>query len=119
MAADSAAPGDELTLARYEAAHRQWFAEGETSPMVTRIIERRLDAEAVEFALRRRGRDQELTRKLLIVCYLAEAQAEYLGQFVQLERSPARAWAALIGAMLGAACKLVKGEFSILLHGLR
>ena len=112
-------PADELTVARYEAAHRRWFAGEETSPLVRRILDRRLDAEAIEFALRRRGRGQELTRKLLIVCYLAEARAEYMGEFVQLQHSPARAWAGLAGATLDAAWKLVMGEYALVRHGLR
>jgi hypothetical protein len=81
-------------------------------------VERRLDAEAIEYALRRRGQGRELTRKLQIVCYLAEARAACLGEFVNLEAAGARAWVLLTGATLGAAWKLCKGEFTIRRHGL-
>ncbi len=109
---------DEITIARYEAAHRKLFAGETSSPLVACILGRRLDAEAVEFALRRRGRGQELTRKLQIVCYLVEPRARYLAEFVNLKPSRVRAWAALTGATLGAVWKLCKGEYAIRRHGL-
>jgi SAM-dependent methyltransferase len=109
---------DELTVARYEAAHRQLFPGEPSSPMIARIVERRLDAEAIEFALRRRGRARELTRKLQTLSYLAEARASYLDQFVNLEPSRAGAWAKLATATFGALWKLFKGEYLIRRHGL-
>lgn len=109
---------DALTVARYEAAHRELFAGEPTPAWVTRIVERRLDAEAIEFALRRRGRGRELTRKLHICCYLAEARAEYLDRFVNSGASRARAWSALLGGVAGALWKLLKGEYAIRRHGL-
>ena len=86
--------------------------------MIARIVERRLDAEAIEFALRRRGRGRELTRKLQIASYLAEARAPYLDQFVNLKPSRLRAWSKLTGATLGALWKVCKGEYLIRRHGL-
>jgi SAM-dependent methyltransferase len=109
---------DEQTVARYEAAYRQLFANDPPSPAIARIVARRLDAEAIEFALRRRGRARELTRKLQILSYLAEARTPYLDQFVNLETSRVRAWATLAAATLGAAWKLCKGEYLIRRHGL-
>ena len=109
---------DPLTVARYEAAHRELFHDSPTPAWLTRIVERRLDAEAIEFALRRRGRGVELTRKLQICCYLAEARSAYLDRFVNLEASKPRAWLALAGAASGALWKLLKGEYAIRRHGL-
>src|SRR5215472_13723578 len=113
---------DELTVARYEAAHCQLFPGEPSSPTIDRIVEQRLDAEAIEFALRRRGvrskLGRELTRKLQIVSYLAEARATYLDQFVNLEPSRASAWAKLATATFGALWKLFKGEYLIRRHGL-
>ncbi len=109
---------DAATVARYEAAHRELFPEEPTPAWLTRIVERRLDAEAVEFALRRRGRGRELTRKLQICCYLAEARAEYLERFVNLQPSRARAWGALLSASAAALWKLLKGEYAIRRHRL-
>jgi len=111
-------PPDEIAVARYEAAHGQLFAGQPSPPWIARIVERHLDAEAIEFALRRRGRGRELTRKLQIVCYLAEARSPHLAQFVNLEASRRRAWTALTRASLGALAKFCKGEYCIRRHGL-
>lgn len=111
-------PPDALTVDRYAAAHRELFASAQDPPWIARIVERRLDAEAIEFALRRRGRGRELTHKLQILCYLAECRAAYLPQFVNLHRSRSRAWLALAAATIGGAWKLCKGELAIRRHGL-
>lgn len=111
-------PPDELTISRYAAAHVELFPGAANPAWIDRIIERRLDPEAVEFALRRRGCGRELTRKLHILCYLAEVRAAYLPQFVNFRRSRSRAWFSLIAAALGAAWKLLKGEISVRRHGL-
>ena len=107
---------DSVVIARYEAAHRQ--AAAASSPMIAKVVAGRLDAEAVEFALRRRGQGRELARKMQIVCYLVEVRPEYLDEFVNAKRSRLRAWAALAGATLRSAWKLVKGEYLIRRHGL-
>jgi hypothetical protein len=86
--------------------------------MIACIVERGLDAEAIEFALRRRSRGSELTRKLQILSYLAESRAPYLDQFVNLKPSRLRAWTTLVTATLGAVWKLCKGEYLIRRHGL-
>jgi hypothetical protein len=111
-------PPDQTTVERYESAHRQLFPNEPSSPAIARIVERRLDAEAIEFALRRRGLARQLTHKLQVVSYLAEARARRLDQFVNLRASRARAWANLATATVGAAWKLCKGEYLIRRHGL-
>jgi hypothetical protein len=117
-------PLDAVTLARYEAALRQMGAA--TPPVVARVVVRRLDAEAVEFALRRRGArhgvreepGRDLARRMQILCYLVEVQPAYLGEFVDMESSRRRAWTALAGAALRSAWKLLKGEYLVRRHGL-
>lgn len=111
-------PADDAVVARYQAAHRELFSDEDPSPLMDKIVARRLDAEAIEFALRRRGQGRELTRKLQIVSYLQEARAEYLAEFVNFKSSRIRAWSALAAATLGAAWKRTKGEYSIRRHGL-
>lgn len=110
-------PPDDRTVERYLAAHRQLFP-GQASNLVDRVVERKLDAEAVEFALRRRGAGVELTRKLQILCYLAEARARYLEYFINRRRSRTAAWAAVALAALSAPWKLAKGEYTIRRNGL-
>jgi hypothetical protein len=82
------------------------------------VVARRLDAEAVEFALRRRGQAGDLARRMQILCYLVEVQPAYFGEFINAEKSRGRAWAALAGATLRSVWKLVKGEYLVHRHGL-
>jgi SAM-dependent methyltransferase len=113
---------DTLTVERYESAHHNLFPCDSPSPEITRIVELRLDAESIEFALRRHSPQRELscqlTRKLQVISYLAESRAPYLNQFVNLETSRPRAWATLIAATLAAVWKRCKGEYLIRRHGL-
>jgi hypothetical protein len=106
----------DAVIARYEAAH---CLSGQAKACPTSVVvARRLDAEAVEFALRRRGKGRELARKMQILGYLVEVRPEYLDRFVNSEASRRRAWAAVTGATLRSAWKLLKGEYSIRRHGL-
>lgn len=113
---------DAVAIARYEAAHGEAGAATRRAwprdPVVAKVVARGLDAEAVEFALRRRGRGRELARKMQIVCYLVEVRPAYLSEFVNMESSRGRAWAALSGAILRSGWKLFKGEYLIRRHGL-
>jgi hypothetical protein len=53
-----------------------------------------------------------------ILCYLVEVQPAYLGEFINVKSSRGGAWAALAGATLRSAWKLVKGEYLVRRHGL-
>ena len=110
------APLDAVSVARYEAALREMGAMA--SPVVLRVVALHLDAEAVEFALRRRGLGYDLARRMQILCYLVEVQPAYLDEFINVESSRGRAWSALAGATLRSAWKLVKGEYLVRRHGL-
>ena len=114
-----ARPADAVTVERYGRAHRLLFAEALTSPAVSRIVERRLDAEAIEYALRRRPSGRELSRKLQILSYLAEPRAAYQDEFVNRKNRRGAAIVRLAGAALRSARKRVKGELLVRRHGLR
>jgi hypothetical protein len=109
-------PLNAVVIARYEAAHRELSEP--PSQVVTKVVALRLDAEAVEFALRRRGAGKELARRIQILCYLVEVRPAYLAEFVNMESSRGRAWAALVRVTLRSAWKLLKGEYLIRRHGL-
>ena len=115
------APLDAVTVARYEAALQVRHALACPS-VVSKVVARRLDAEAVEFALRRRGllgdQARDLARRMQILCYLVEVQPAYLGEFINAEKSRGRAWAALVGTTFRSVWKLVKGEYLVRRHGL-
>jgi len=110
-------PIDDISRKRYEEAHRR-FPQAATTSLVSRVVAQRLDAEAVEFVLRRRGAGRELTQKIQVLSYLAEARPEYLAAFINTTPSQARAAAALLAAPLVAVWKSLKGEYLIRRHGL-
>jgi hypothetical protein len=111
-------PLDPILERRYEAANRHVFGCDLDSALVACIVERGLDAEAIEFALRRRKAGRELTTKLQILCYLAEARSEYQAEFINDGTSWFRAIAMCVAATTNAFWKLVKGEYLIRRHDL-
>jgi hypothetical protein len=111
-------PMDAAVAQRYEAAHGKLFPDEKTSPAVARVVSRRLDVEAVEFALRRRRSGAELTRKIQILCYLVEVRQRYQSHFIATNRGLVRGTMSLLGAALHSACKFCKGEYLIRRHGL-
>lgn len=82
------------------------------------ILERSLDVEAIEFALRRRNPQNLLTKKLLILCYLTESRGAYFTTFVNEQYRPARAFIKLSFATFRSVYKLVKGQCLIRIYGI-
>jgi hypothetical protein len=78
-------PLDPVVIARYEAALQVGHDLACPGEIVSTVVARRLDAEAVEFALRRRGLGRDLARRMQILCYLVEVRPDYLSEFVNLE----------------------------------
>lgn len=99
-------PIDEKTVDRYVAANL-------TEANIDRIVEKRLDVEAVEFALRHRN--PALTRKIQILCYLVEVRAEYQDDFIATRREPIFK---LLWNIPRAGWKRLKGECLVRLYGL-
>jgi hypothetical protein len=112
-------PIDDLTIERYADAHQQLFPELAPTALLENILVRRLDAEAVEVALRRRSPSNPLTRKFQILSYLAEVQPDQRPAFYQLTQSRAGAWAAILAALVRHAWKSVKGVWVVKQYGLR
>jgi hypothetical protein len=110
---------DDASVARYAAAHAALFPEAAQTELMRRVMARSLDAEAVEAALRRKYGSNILTRKLQVICYLAEVQPAYGRAFVNLRASKVRAWFGVIGAAMNGAWKLAKGAYLVKRHGLR
>lgn len=111
-------PLDASIVQRYEAAHRELFPDEAQSLPVARLISRRLDVEAIEFALRRRGRGAQLTRKIQVLCYLVEVRAAYQAQFVASKPERLKAAVSLLAAVLRTAWKCGKGEYLVRRHGM-
>ncbi len=83
---------------------------------LARLMERHVDLEAMEVALRRRNPDNSLTQRFRVLCYLAEARPEYFDRFVN--ETPAFVVGALtLGFLtLRSLYKLVKGDLLLRIH---
>ena len=80
------------------------------------ILERSMDVEAIEFALRRRTPNNILTKKFQILCYLAESRSRYFNKFVNEQRQPIRAFFKLSFHTLRSVYKLLKGRCLIRMY---
>ena len=111
------APPPEV-VERYVAANRHCFPfiEERYERAIRTLISRRLDVEAVEFALRRTN--PLLTRKIQVLFFLLEVRSGYYGRFVNCEAGAGRAWADLAGSVARAVWKRVKGEYLVRRYGL-
>jgi hypothetical protein len=101
----------------YVRAHAEVFSDGESRAVdVRRIVERGLDAEAIELALRLRDPKNALTQKMQILVYLAEARREYYDAFVLERATPLRAFLRLAVGTLRSLCKWAKGRWLVGRH---
>ncbi len=83
-----------------------------------KILHHALDVEAIEFALRVRGRGSELTRKIQILFYLVEVRRDYYGEFVNETPMFGRAAWRLAASVARTGWKLAKGCWLVWRHGL-
>jgi hypothetical protein len=99
-----------VVLERYNAAQRPSLING-TWINVDKIVKRRLDAEAVELASRRRK--TILSQKMHIMCYVAEASPSLLPNFISTRSSRIQAFAKLGIEGVRSAWKLAYGTYLI------
>ncbi len=90
----------------------------ETESALAKIVEHRLDVEAIEFVLRTQHRRPELTRKLQILFYLVEVRAPYYRCFIESRPGLCRGLLALVGAGARTARKYLAGRYLVWRHGL-
>src|SRR5439155_26599851 len=83
---------------------------------LTRLIDRGIDREALELALRRRTRANALTQRFQVLCYLAEARPEYYSRFVNESPRFLVGWLALALHTVRSVYKLIKGRCLIRIH---
>ena len=88
------------------------------SRFVERVVALRLDAEAVELAVRSRQGPPALTRKIRILFYLLEARPEYFAFFMGEGESWGSAAWGVARSVLQTAGKYLKGSYLIRRHGL-
>src|SRR5579862_729189 len=63
--------------ARYAQARERFFANDDAAPLVAQIVERGLDPEAIEYAMRVRGGPNGLTRRFQVMLSLCEVRSGY------------------------------------------
>lgn len=84
---------------------------------MSRVVERRLDPDAVELYLRVRHRGpNELGQRLHILLYLAELRPERFSSMTLTEPRRLRAWLGLVAIGLGLPFRLIKGWFQTARH---
>jgi hypothetical protein len=105
---------------RYIAANTLCFPESSplASKMMSKIVARRLDAEAVELALRLRKGPSILTKKIQILFYLLEVRSAYYSFFVGERESRPRAILGMLFSVFQTAMKSLKGVYLVRRHGL-
>jgi nucleoside-diphosphate-sugar epimerase len=104
-----ASPTEEI-LQRYQETVDQQLYNGRFIDL-PQIIERRLDAEAVEFAARRKG--TELSQKFQALCYIAELSPHFLPHFISHRSQRLRGIFELFWSGVRSAWKLIYGHYLI------
>ena len=112
-------PIPDVVIQRYVAANILCFPAPDMrdSKMVETIVAHRLDAEAIELAMRlRHGRDL-LTRKIQILFFLVEVRSAYYGYFVNQTPGLWRAVIRLLVSLVQTAWKGGKGCYLVWRYG--
>jgi hypothetical protein len=91
-------------------------ARGLAAVNIDLILQRSMDVEAIEFALRRRNPQNILTKKVLILCYLTESRSAYYADFVNEQHRPIGAFISLSLETCRSVYKLLKGLWLIRMY---
>ncbi len=113
-------PAPPEVIARYVEAHSIYLAEADERGrrVMQTVLERGLDLEAVELALRARRYDRSVTTKIQVLFYLVEVRSRYYGCFVNTAPGRVGAWWNLGKAVLKTAVKYLKGVWLVHKYGL-
>jgi hypothetical protein len=105
---------------RYVAANHLCFPvlDARDCRMVETIVARRLDAEAIELAMRLRRGSGVLTRKIQILFFLVEVRSVYYGDFVNQTPGLWRALLRLFVSSVQTVWKVAKGWYLVWRYGL-
>ena len=106
-----------------DAVRRQYASIIGRAPLAARprcnlaeLIDRGVDLEALELALRRRSTLNSLTQRFQTLCYLVEVRPEYFGRFVNERRAWASGTLLLAFETLRSLYKLIKGRILLRIH---
>ncbi|HMO16664.1 MAG TPA: NAD-dependent epimerase/dehydratase family protein [Oligoflexia bacterium] len=104
-------------ISNYINAHSKiQLSSEEEDKFLDYIVENRLDAEAIEFALRESN--TALRKKLLLIVYLSEIDPSLFPRFVTTKSSKPDALGILFLELVSSAVKIIKGHLIIYLHPL-
>lgn len=111
---------DVALLDRYVKAHEHYgIKENKKDQHVMRKLKLlNIDAEAVEYVLRLRDRNNILTRKTEILYFLAECESIRSGDFFNSQDAGLKAWLHLIGALGDTVLCFLKGCILVRRHDL-
>jgi hypothetical protein len=109
----------DVVVRRYVAANVLCFPAPDTRDckMVETIVAHRLDAEAIELAMRLRHGNDVLTRKIQILFFLVEVRSAYYGYFVNQTPGLWRAVIRLLASSVQTAWKGAKGCYLVWRYG--
>jgi hypothetical protein len=112
-------PIPEVVIQRYVAANALCFPtpDARDSRMVETIVAHRLDAEAIELAMRLRHGSDVLTRKIQVLFFLIEVRSAYYGYFVNQTPGLGRAVIRLLASSAQTAWKGCKGCYLVWRYG--
>lgn len=113
-------PADEILMDRYAGAHdRYGIKEGQQCLRLMKIvITHCLDAEAVEYALRLKNRNNILTRKVEILHFLAECQPRRSKDFFNDKDMGPKVWLDIIRALVDTLRYFIVGRRLVRRYGL-
>ena len=108
-----------IVVARYVAANQLCFPDlnEETCRILEAIVNRGLDAEAVELYLRLVRQNRVLTRKIQVLFYLVEVRADHYGEFVNQRPGLVHALLELFAAGIATVWKCIKGWYLVSTNG--
>lgn len=111
---------DQTTLDRYIQAHRHFCLthDATASRLMTTLLRNDLDAEAVEYVLRLKSRDNILTRKVEIIHYLAECRQSRSSDFFPVDDKDRFVWPGIFLALFRSARCFIHGHYLVRKHKL-
>lgn len=101
---------------RYIKAHKYVFRSPEIEILhvdLKTIIQKKLDLEAIEFALRFSNKDNLLTKKIHMLIYILESKQKYNDLFLNYEKNFLKGFSLLIFYTLRSIYLLSKGKYLI------
>jgi hypothetical protein len=85
---------------------------------IHKIIEKKLDVEAIEFFLRLKNRNNLLTQKLHALTYLVEVRKDFYEDFYLEKDSFFRGFLSLVYFTLRSIFKFIKGSAQVKIYGI-